>query len=210
MDQRDKICETAFGMFLQTGYSGVTTEQIARRCGVGKATLYKHFSSKEALILGCVDYYTSRISAEIEEIVANPELTPQQKITGFIAPVVRFVSGISPGVLGDIRRNVPEAYEKIDQNRRRIIGNVFARILREGKESGIFRADLNDLLVTHLIIGAVTHLCSPRVLGELGLSGGELLNETLSTIWEGCLSEKGRELSRREASRGSLRPSGRI
>lgn len=193
MEQKERIYETAFQLFTRVGYSGVTMDCIARNCGIGKATLYKYFPSKEQMLLDCIDYFTEKLGAEMESILANPDLSPQRKATGFIAPVVRFVSQIHGGAaLQDIRRNVPEAYEKIDRNRRRLIFANIVRIVEEGRKSGIFRENLNSTLVAHVLTGAISHLASPEILEEVGLPSAQMLEETLSVVWEGCLSEKGR------------------
>lgn len=193
MEQKERIYETAFRQFTQVGFSGVTMDRIARSCGIGKATLYKYFPSKEKLLLDSIDYFTEKIGVEMESILSDPSLSPQKKTTWFIAPVVRFVSKIHGSeALQDIRRNVPEAYEKINENRRKLIFTNIVRIVEEGQKSGIFRSDLNSALVAHMLIGAVSHLCSPEILDEIGLPSGQLIETMLSVIWEGCLSEKGR------------------
>ena len=45
-----RLCGTAFQLFEVHGYDNVTMEQIAGEADVAKATLYKHFPVKEALI----------------------------------------------------------------------------------------------------------------------------------------------------------------
>lgn len=44
------IANTAWNMFEQEGFEAVTMESIATRADVAKATLYKYFDSKEALL----------------------------------------------------------------------------------------------------------------------------------------------------------------
>lgn len=186
MQQKDRICETALRMFTGAGYSGVTMEQIARGCGVGKATLYKHFASKRELLMGCVEYFTAKIGAQVERIVSDPSLPLAQKLSQFIVPVARFASGISPAVLDDIRRSAPEAYERIDENRKRLIFANITRIVEEGKRQGEFRADVDSRLVAHILVGAVSHIATPPVLEELGLPVGRLLDAVLAVVWNGC------------------------
>lgn len=195
MDQKARIQETAFRMFTGIGYSGVTMDQIARSCGIGKGTLYQYFPSKEKLLLDCIDYFTLKLKSEIESVILDPALLPQQKASEFIVRVVRFVSGINVQVLTDIQRNVPEAYEKIESNRQKIIFANITRILEEGKEGGIFRKELNSTIVAHILIGAISHLSSPQVFEKIGLPVGQLFQTVLSIVWEGCLSEKGRKMT---------------
>ncbi|MBY5661494.1 TetR/AcrR family transcriptional regulator [Rhizobium leguminosarum] len=45
------IVGAAAEVFLSTGYAGTSMDEIASRSGVSKQTVYKHFSSKEALFV---------------------------------------------------------------------------------------------------------------------------------------------------------------
>lgn len=47
---RDRILETAVGLFSTKGYLGASTREIARQAGVAEVTLFRHFTSKEKLL----------------------------------------------------------------------------------------------------------------------------------------------------------------
>lgn len=49
--KRQAILEAATEAFLQGGYSGTNMDEVAASAGVSKQTVYKHFSSKEALFI---------------------------------------------------------------------------------------------------------------------------------------------------------------
>jgi AcrR family transcriptional regulator len=191
MDQKQRIYETAFNLFAQDGYSRITVERIARSCGTGKATLYQYVSSKEQLLLDCIDYFSEKIGSEVESIVTNPNLSPEEKISEFIIPVIRFIGRINgKTALQDIYRNVPEAYQKIEENRRRLIFANIVRIVEQGKRAGVFREDVNSSLVAHILIGTVSHIGTPEVLEEMDLPAGRLLQMVLEVVWNGCRSGK--------------------
>lgn len=46
---RDRILDAAFDLFARRGYEAVSTRDIATAAGVGPASMFKHFPSKEAL-----------------------------------------------------------------------------------------------------------------------------------------------------------------
>jgi len=50
-----RIVDHATSLFAQRGYDGVRLSELARELGVGKATLYRHFPSKQALFIDCVE-----------------------------------------------------------------------------------------------------------------------------------------------------------
>jgi AcrR family transcriptional regulator len=51
---RHRILETARAMFLERGFQGVTTRDIARDAGVAAGTLFNYFPTKEAIVSGLV------------------------------------------------------------------------------------------------------------------------------------------------------------
>jgi AcrR family transcriptional regulator len=50
-DARERILEAAYGLFARRGIRAVGVDEIIDRAGVAKATLYRHFSSKDDLVL---------------------------------------------------------------------------------------------------------------------------------------------------------------
>ncbi|MCC9311772.1 TetR/AcrR family transcriptional regulator [Kitasatospora sp. RB6PN24] len=52
--KRRAIINAALGEFLREGYSAASMDAITARSGVSKATIYKHFGSKERLFLAVV------------------------------------------------------------------------------------------------------------------------------------------------------------
>ncbi len=60
---RERIVETARDLFRRHGLRGVGVETIAEAAGTNKMTLYRHFSSKDELIVACL----SEAAAEIDE-----------------------------------------------------------------------------------------------------------------------------------------------
>jgi AcrR family transcriptional regulator len=49
---RDRILNSAYELFSQKGIRAVGVDEVIAHAGVAKATLYKHFPSKTALVLG--------------------------------------------------------------------------------------------------------------------------------------------------------------
>lgn len=59
---RDRVLASAFEALGESGVGGFSVDEVARRSGVAKTTIYRHWPSREALVLDAA----SRISAEQE------------------------------------------------------------------------------------------------------------------------------------------------
>jgi len=53
--KRDTILESALSAFLELGYGGTTMDEIVKRAGGSKASIYKHFKNKQDLFATVVD-----------------------------------------------------------------------------------------------------------------------------------------------------------
>jgi len=52
---RERILDTAYELFSHRGIHDVGVDELVERAGVAKATLYKHFSSKDELVLAFLE-----------------------------------------------------------------------------------------------------------------------------------------------------------
>jgi AcrR family transcriptional regulator len=59
---REQILATAYDLFTQRGIRAVGVDEVIARSGVAKATLYKHFRSKDALAMAFLDQREQRWS----------------------------------------------------------------------------------------------------------------------------------------------------
>jgi AcrR family transcriptional regulator len=66
------ILTAAFELFLERGLDGTSIEQVARRAGVTRATVYRRFATKEELLLSVMELPRGVPALEPERIAAAP------------------------------------------------------------------------------------------------------------------------------------------
>jgi AcrR family transcriptional regulator len=54
-EARQRILDTAYDLFSHRGIRAVGTDELIERAGVAKATFYRHFPSKDDLVLAFLD-----------------------------------------------------------------------------------------------------------------------------------------------------------
>jgi AcrR family transcriptional regulator len=64
---RDRLVETAAGLFHERGFEAVTVSEIARVAEVSEQTVYNYFSTKEALVLDEDEAYTANFAATVRD-----------------------------------------------------------------------------------------------------------------------------------------------
>jgi AcrR family transcriptional regulator len=55
--KRDEMIKYAYNLFYKNGFHATGVDTIIEGTGISKRTLYKHFTSKEGLIIACIDHY---------------------------------------------------------------------------------------------------------------------------------------------------------
>ena len=70
-DARERILETAYELFSRRGIRGVGVDEVIERAGVAKATLYRHFPSKDDLVVAFLELREQRWTRELLEAGAK-------------------------------------------------------------------------------------------------------------------------------------------
>jgi TetR/AcrR family transcriptional regulator, regulator of autoinduction and epiphytic fitness len=72
--REDAIVEAVNRLLISKGYDAMTVDAVAAEVGVAKASLYKHFPSKEALACAAMVRVLQRTQAELDRLQALPEI----------------------------------------------------------------------------------------------------------------------------------------
>ncbi|WP_164519700.1 TetR/AcrR family transcriptional regulator [Nocardioides ferulae] len=86
------LLEAALAQFALTGVRRTSTDDIARRAGVNRATLYRRLGSKEQIVAAALLHESSKVLARIEAAIGDVPAPGDPAAAGFdrIGYVVRF------------------------------------------------------------------------------------------------------------------------
>ncbi|TPN54211.1 MULTISPECIES: TetR/AcrR family transcriptional regulator [unclassified Mesorhizobium] len=78
-DKRQHVVETAYALFKRAGFHATGIDRIIAEADVAKMTMYRHFPSKDELIVEVLDYRARRFDRQLDRL-ALEGITPEQKI----------------------------------------------------------------------------------------------------------------------------------
>lgn len=82
---RERILVTASGLFYREGLRAVGVDRVVAESGVAKSTLYKHFPSKDALIVACLERRDASSRSWLELEATRRGSTPCARLLGIFA-----------------------------------------------------------------------------------------------------------------------------
>ncbi len=89
---RERIVTSAQDLFHRHGIRGVGVDAIAEAAGTNKMTLYRHFGSKDDLIIECLNYKGKKSDEIWAEIEAASPGDPVSQLYNFIHKAATFIA----------------------------------------------------------------------------------------------------------------------
>jgi AcrR family transcriptional regulator len=151
---RDEILDATDRMLARYGYKKMTIDDLAREVGIGKGSVYLHFSSKEEIALSHIDRIISNLKSRLS-VIALTDARPDKRLREMLIERVMFrfdsVQHYSQSLnelLSCVRPRLLERRERYFDEEARI----FASVIAEGQANKVFgpgnALDLARTLVT--------------------------------------------------------------
>lgn len=133
---RQRILETAWGLFLEKGYDNTTVDEIIKACGISKGGFYHHFSSKEDLLIYLSDLFDAQYKLSTEKL--DRALPTMDKLFYYTENLFRYIEDNIPcDVLALVlSTQVTKNGAKYLLDERRIYFTTLSDIMSEGQAKG--------------------------------------------------------------------------
>ena len=142
MEPLEKILTVSAELFSQYGFKTITMDDIARRAGISKKTLYLHFANKEEVVNESVIWYKNNTTVHCEQTLNDAEnaVEAMVKILAFFDTIH---NRINPMALFEMQRFFPDAYKTFrDMLEERDVMMLRDNIL-QGIKEGLYRNDIH-------------------------------------------------------------------
>lgn len=148
---RDAILDATDRLLARNGYKKMTIDDLAREVGIGKGSIYLHFTSKEEIALSHIDRLVERVKERLKAI-GDSNIAFDKRLHDMLVErvMIRFdnVQHYSQSlneILGYLR---PQLLER----RKRYFGEearILAAVISEAQAAGVFvDGDAEDLAQT--------------------------------------------------------------
>jgi AcrR family transcriptional regulator len=184
--RRDQILEAALHLFSRQGFAESSVDEIAAEAGLGKATLYLYFPSKEDLLRKLVDHFrlVPDIGAMVESIRNMPPATGIPRLVAAIWRQLKERKEIAHVLVREVFSNPERARLYTEQVR--LPGRyLLARYLESWMKRGKLKR-LNPEAASQALFGMLWYfLQSQELMGgkELAPLSDEIICATVSKVF---------------------------
>ncbi len=163
---RTKLLDAAYEQFCETGIARASMEEVARRAGTARITIYRKFDSKDALVDAVMLREFQRYFVEFAAEVAAAETVEDRLVAGFVTSL-RTVGGnpLITKLLETEPALVPGLVGGGDRRTMFEVRDFVAQQLRREQEAGRIAPEISTLVAADLMV---------RISGSLLTSPSDL------------------------------------
>ena len=186
------LLATAFRLFLDKGWDGVSIEEISRQSGVAKGFIYARYADKGALCAGAIEHLMADVMGTLH--LADP--LPDDVEEGLVAFGRQILDvALQPEALALFRQFIAEAGRLPDLARlfveRNPLRTLIMEVLRTYADRGTIRLDDPRLMAEHfaILVVGVPRMMALFVGREPAAEEERRLRAAVRLFLDGCRTE---------------------
>jgi AcrR family transcriptional regulator len=155
LTRREVITLTAIDIISELGIHELSVREIAKRQGITDAALYKHFKSKQEIILEVLDYY-SKFDENIMNTIDSSDMNSREGIIFFVKELSEYHENYHELIAIEHSYEIFQHEVEIGEKLRNIFirrTDFLKRLIANGKISKEFSDSINEDYVSDIIVG---------------------------------------------------------
>lgn len=148
---RDRLVESARAVFADLG-TQAPLDEVARRAGIGNATLYRHFPSRDELVVAVYADEVAELCAGGERLIGG-SAEPVDALFDWLAAFVAHLTAT-----GDLARSLEPGVRRSDLHEQwhQTIRRTATRLVEQARAAGAIRAEVDPIDLLILVGGTAT------------------------------------------------------
>lgn len=192
---KSKILDLARRKFFTFGIKGVTMDEIASETGIGKATLYENFASKNILVKEVINEKVREMETYLNTITKTLKEDENLDLINTIRMLIDFgdkeLREMKEPFLAEVRKFFFPVSEKLKYSA--LIRSIIVEIIHRGIKDKIIKANLNTNVLIDTIIIIVEEIITNReITQKYNISSSEVMDTIIKLLFGGLLTEKSR------------------
>ncbi len=193
MITKDKIFLTTFDLFLKYGVKSVSMDDICRKIGISKKTIYTVINCKKDLIEQIIQLQIKRDEEDITTITASSE-TAVDEMSKIGRHVIKFLKKMKPSLIYDLQKYYPQVWELIEDQHYGFIYRTIKTNLKRGQMEGLYISTFDPDIIAKLYVEKTHCIADEENFPSSKFSRPLLFEQLFMYHMRGISSDKGLKL----------------
>lgn len=157
-DRQIEIMEAATLRIDQYGIQELTIKNLAADLGLSEAALYRHFKSKNDIMLGLLSYFISEMKERIAAIISDEDNTPTEQLKNIFDSQLKtflkkpaIVSVIFSEGIFQFNKDLSEKVSTMME----LMQTHISAIIKKGQDEGTYRELIGSVTISTIIMGSM-------------------------------------------------------
>ncbi len=157
-DRQIEIMEAATLRIDRYGIQELTIKNLSSDINVSEAALYRHFKSKNEIMLGLLTYFTQEMSQRIEGIISKEDRTPVERLRDVFSSQLKafvqkpaIVSVIFAEGIFNFNKELSDTVTGIME----MMHDVIDTVIKEGQDDGSITSFVGHSTLATIIMGSM-------------------------------------------------------
>jgi len=158
-DKHERIIRAAIKVFAKNGFHNSKISQIAKEASVADGTIYLYFKNKDDILIRVFEERLDLVNTHLQEVLASLA-GPEEKLRTFIAMHMEMMENnraLAEVISVELRQSNKFMKEYVPVKFAEYM-MIISRIIREGKDAGLFREELRPGVIKRMLFGALDEL----------------------------------------------------
>ncbi|MFZ1748834.1 MAG: TetR/AcrR family transcriptional regulator [Saprospiraceae bacterium] len=192
MNLKDTLLATSFELFLKYGIKSVSMDDISKKLGISKKTIYGCVDTKENLIIDIIEKHIHRDQTDILKILKSSEDAVAEMVN-ITRHVLIFLRKMTPSLIYDLKKYHPHAWHKMETSHIEFIQQTIFTNLVRGQKEGLYRNDFDPLIISMLYVHKSMTITDQDKFPLDKFERVNLFKEMVTYHLHGIVSEEGRD-----------------
>lgn len=158
-EKQIRILQVAEKLFAEKGFDGTSIRNISKEAKINIAMVSYYFGSKEKMLESLICFRTSDLKMQLENLLQE-SIEPMEKINKLIELYIARLNK-NKGIYKILHFELSNKKRAVDIKRftevKRKNLESLTKIIEEGQEKGVFKKDINIILIPPTILGTFFH-----------------------------------------------------
>jgi AcrR family transcriptional regulator len=154
-DRQLEIIEAAGRILTKSGVSGLTIKNLAKEMKFSESAIYRHFNSKEEIIIALLDYLADSMDERYTTVISSQQ-SPEEKFTVLFQDQFSFFKKHPHFVVAVFSDGLLEESQRINETISKIMGVKMKHLMPivfEGQQKNVFTNNITSEELIHIIMG---------------------------------------------------------